>query len=341
MPYSYNLASPEFNLLCQSQIKLLTQALGALWSAVYLTEESIQNGETNLFPFIIYPQTESQLYPKFPGIKLPEIWEQVISEPINNPNLLLPDKVAQDSWSNYLKTSDSVDHKQLFLPLIHENTVMGLLIVAREDRNWQDRELEQVENIAQTLAIAWFMDRQSQWYRKQLELQQEANSWQQDRLDDLLHQLRNPLTALKTFSKLLIKKLLPESPNKSFAESILRESDRLSGLLQQFETEVNRVSVTPIKEKPIHSKALPSSQDRKGKILSNSLVHLSDTESIERNNFLLPDSKKDLEAVELQAILAPLLLTAEAIASEKDIKLIIDLQDNIPLVKGNAKASEQ
>ena len=37
MLYSHNFASPEFHLLCQSQIKLLTQGLGALWSAVYLT----------------------------------------------------------------------------------------------------------------------------------------------------------------------------------------------------------------------------------------------------------------------------------------------------------------
>ncbi|MDJ0682886.1 MAG: histidine kinase dimerization/phospho-acceptor domain-containing protein, partial [Xenococcaceae cyanobacterium MO_167.B52] len=213
----------------------MTQALGALWSAVYLTEESRQNRETNLFPFMIYPQNDSQIYQKLFGTKLPEIWEQVISDRINNSSLLLPDKVTQDSWSNQLKPSEELDHKQLVLPLIYENTVMGLLIVARENNNWEEQELEQAENVAQTLAIARFIERQSQWYRKQLELQQEANRWQQDRLDDLLHQLRNPLTALKTFSKLLIKRLLPDDKNQSLAESMLRESDRLSGLLQQFE----------------------------------------------------------------------------------------------------------
>ena len=333
MLYSHNFASPEFHLLCQSQIKLLTQGLGALWSAVYLTEESRQNRETNLFPFMIYPQNDSQIYQKLFGTKLPEIWEQVISDRINNPNLLLPDKVTQDSWSNQLKPSDELDHKQLVLPLIYENTVMGLLIVARENSNWEDQELEQAENVAQTLAIARFIERQSQWYRKQLELQQEANRWQQDRLDDLLHQLRNPLTALKTFSKLLIKRLLPDDKNQSLAESMLRESDRLSGLLQQFEAEVDQVSVTPTTAESIYPPALPV-PDQASVVLSNSSVELNPN----RNNFLLPDSKKDLESVALKAILEPLILTTEAIALEKEIKLVVNVGEDLPLVKGNPQA---
>ena len=333
MLYSHNFASPEFHLLCQSQIKLLTQGLGALWSAVYLTEESRQNRETNLFPFMIYPQNDSQIYQKLFGTKLPEIWEQVISDRINNPNLLLPDQVTQDSWSNQLKPSDELDHKQLVLPLIYENRVMGLLIVARENSNWEDQELEQAENVAQTLAIARFIERQSQWYRKQLELQQEANSWQQDRLDDLLHQLRNPLTALKTFSKLLIKRLLPDDKNQSLAESMLRESDRLSGLLQQFEAEVDQVSVTPTTAESVYPPALPV-PDQDSVVLNNTSVELNPN----RNNFLLPDSKKDLESVALKAILEPLILTTEAIALEKEIELVVNIREDLPLVKGNTQA---
>ncbi len=333
MLYSHNFASPEFHLLCQSQIKLLTQGLGALWSAVYLTEESRQNRETNLFPFMIYPQNDSQIYQKLFGTKLPEIWEQVISDRINNSSLLLPDKVTQDSWSNQLKPSEELDHKQLVLPLIYENTVMGLLIVARENNNWEEQELEQAENVAQTLAIARFIERQSQWYRKQLELQQEANRWQQDRLDDLLHQLRNPLTALKTFSKLLIKRLLPDDKNQSLAESMLRESDRLSGLLQQFEGEIDQVSVTPTTAESIYPPALPV-PEQDSVVLNNTSVELNPN----RNNFLLPDSKKDLESVALKAILEPLILTTEAIALEKEIKLVVNVGEDLPLVKGNPQA---
>ncbi|MDJ0576453.1 MAG: GAF domain-containing sensor histidine kinase [Xenococcaceae cyanobacterium MO_234.B1] len=374
MSHSYNLASSEFNLLCQSQLKLLTQGLGALWSAVYLTkseealsfdsrvsltkskqaseglsaeeftsavntpppsqgggpwtEELVQDRETKLFPFIIYPQTESELCQKLPGIELPEIWQQVISEPINNPTFLLPDKVTEDSLSNRPQKPGNLGNKSLILPLIYENNVMGLLIVAREDRDWSEKELKQAENIAATLAIARFMERQSQWYRKQLILQQEINRWEKDRLDDLLHQLRNPLTALKTFSKLLIKKLLPEDRNQSFAMSILRESDRLSELLQQVEAEFDNVqrqnTLQPALTTPV--------------TLSTTSVRLSETENTNQRNFLLPDSKKDLESVDLKEILEPLLLTAEVIASEKDIELVVNIEANIPPVKGNPQA---
>ncbi len=319
MSYSYNPASSEFNLLCKSQIKLLTQGLGALWSAVYLTEESVVTRETKLFPFAIYPQTESELTLKLPGIELPEIWQKVNSESISQPSFLLPDKLTGDSLSNVRQKRGNLGNKPRIFPLIYENTVMGLLIVARENRNWEETELKQAENIATTLAIASFMERQSQWYRKQLAVQQEANRWGKDSLDDLLHQLRNPLTALKTFSKLLIKRLLPEDRNQSLATSILRESDRLSELLQQFEAEISQSSTTPV-------------------TLSTTSVRLADTEANERNNFLLPDSKKDLESVALKEILEPLLLSAEAIASEKKIELAVNLDNNLPLVKGNPQA---
>ncbi|MDJ0746544.1 MAG: ATP-binding protein [Xenococcaceae cyanobacterium MO_167.B27] len=319
MSYSYNPASSEFNLLCKSQIKLLTQGLGALWSAVYLTEESVVTRETKLFPFAIYPQTESELTLKLPGIELPEIWQKVNSESISQPSFLLPDKLTGDSLSNVRQKRGNLGNKPRIFPLIYENTVMGLLIVARENRNWEETELKQAENIATTLAIASFMERQSQWYRKQLALQQEANRWGKDSVDDLLHQLRNPLTALKTFSKLLIKRLLPEDRNQSLATSILRESDRLSELLQQFEAEISQSSTTPV-------------------TLSTTSVRLADTETNERNNFLLPDSKKDLESVALKEILEPLLLSAEAIASEKKIELVVNLENNLPPVKGNPQA---
>ena len=51
MSYSYAVASAEFTTLCQSQIRLLTQTLGAIWTVVYLTEESLDSPETNLLPF--------------------------------------------------------------------------------------------------------------------------------------------------------------------------------------------------------------------------------------------------------------------------------------------------
>ena len=60
-----NLSSSEFASLCQSQIKLLSQSLGAVWSVVYLTEKIDEVGtEAQLFPFAIYPVAQkSKFFP--------------------------------------------------------------------------------------------------------------------------------------------------------------------------------------------------------------------------------------------------------------------------------------
>ncbi|MGB7412886.1 MAG: histidine kinase, partial [Thermosynechococcaceae cyanobacterium] len=51
-------ASPEFVALCQSQISLLIQGVGASMSAVYLTEDlsESESERTNLVPVVIYPE---------------------------------------------------------------------------------------------------------------------------------------------------------------------------------------------------------------------------------------------------------------------------------------------
>ena len=50
-------ASSEFVALCQSQVRLLAQGLGATASVVYLTEELAEGAETNLIPVVAYPET--------------------------------------------------------------------------------------------------------------------------------------------------------------------------------------------------------------------------------------------------------------------------------------------
>lgn len=49
-----------------------------------------------------------------------------------------------------------------------------------------------------------------------------------------LHQLRNPLTAIRTFAKLLLKRLFVDDPNYSTSQSIYRESDRIKELIADF-----------------------------------------------------------------------------------------------------------
>ena len=317
-----HLSSSEFATLCQSQIKLLSQSLGAVWSVVYLTEKIDEVGtEAQLFPFAIYPIAQNQSFFQLPAIKLADIWQVMQSQSIGQ---LLPDNLTDKNTANSTKASCSrgtTETKRLILPLFHQETFIGLLIIGR-DRDWQPRELEQIEEIARTIAIARFIELQYQWTRKELNVQENLRRIEHDRLDNLLHQLRNPLTALRTFGKLFLKRLLPDDPNTKLAQSILAQSDRFQALLEQFEAESNKL---PSLDSPVS-------------LQQNSLPFFDSDEPIDRSSFLLPGSVTELTPVDLKQILEPLLNTASAIAIDRNITLEDCLPVVIPLVTGDISA---
>jgi signal transduction histidine kinase len=98
----------------------------------------------------------------------------------------------------------------MVFPLLdeREGEVIGLLVSERRDQPWNQKELGHIEKIVRTLALACQLDRQQHRWQQQAGSQEQLRQQQQNRLDDLLHQLRNPLTALRTFSKLVLKRLL-------------------------------------------------------------------------------------------------------------------------------------
>lgn len=310
------ISSSEFAALCRSQITILSQSLGAVWSAVYLTKE-IGKGEPSaqLFPFVTYPQDLEQDFCQLPSGKLPEIWQILQSHPIAR---LLPDATNDQKNSAEYSWTKPASSQQLILPLVHQESFIGLLVTGRNDREWQQNELKQIEEIVRTISIARYLEFQYHWTQEELSVQKNLRRIEHDRLDNLLHQLRNPLTALRTFGKLLIKRLLPDDPNNKLAQSILAQSDRFQLLLEQFEAESSKLAALDTRtfDKPL----------------------LSADNNLDRSSFLLPGSTSELDTVDLTQILEPLITTAIAIASEREIELIDDLPPEIPQVRGKLPA---
>ncbi|MEO0356544.1 MAG: HAMP domain-containing sensor histidine kinase [Cyanobacteria bacterium P01_A01_bin.3] len=56
-----------------------------------------------------------------------------------------------------------------------------------------------------------------------------------ERIETLLHQLRNPLTAIATFAKLLDKRRQPDDPDGWIVERIEQECQHMRSLLERFE----------------------------------------------------------------------------------------------------------
>lgn len=315
-------SSTEFIALCQSQITILSKSLGAVWSVIYLTEEMSEDGQAQLFPLAIYPQNKNKNVLELPAVKLSEFWQQFQSHSVAQ---LLPANLTSKSTKNQSASnlkSGSEERKQLIVPLIHQDTFFGLLVTGREDREWQSTELKQIEEITRTIAIARFLELQYHWTKEELTVQKNLQRIERDRLDDLLHQLRNPLTALRTFGKLLIKRLLPGDDNRKIAQSILEQSDRFQQLLEQFETESNAIDSIDLEEFDRRKTPVLEASDR----------------TVAQGNFLLPSSNQELDSLDLQQILEPLLNAAKAIATDRNIKLITNIPSIIPKVRGDISA---
>ncbi|HLO88340.1 MAG TPA: ATP-binding protein [Nostocaceae cyanobacterium] len=311
-------ASSDFIALCREQMALLTQGLGASLSVVYLTQELVKtsSGEAQLIPVVVYPETVALRHEEQPieatgSLTLPD----------HQGRWLTAVAVSSDSTPENSST-DAEDYRlngnQLVLPLIYEGVMMGLLVTGREDRAWSDREQGEIQRIAQTLAIACIIDQRRAWLEQQLQQQQILQEEQRDLFDNLLHQFRNPLTAMRTFGKLLLKRLKLPDPNREVASSIVRESDRLQELLQKFDEviDLTQADLVPL--------SLPAE------------------EIIEQNNskpqLLLPGTGEQVSDYLLADILNPLLLSAQAIAQERNLQLITRIPANLSLVKVNIKA---
>ena len=281
-----------------------------------MTENISEEGQPHLFPFAVYPQADSYSFRELPPIELSEIWRMPQSRFIAR---LLPDRLAERLETNTTETwhSSSAQTKQLILPLAHQETFIGLLVTGREDREWQAAEARQIEEIARTIAVGRFIELQYHWTQSKLELQENLRRIEHDRLDNLLHQLRNPLTALRTFGKLLLKRLLPDDPNSKLVSSILAQSDRFQALLEQFEAESLRLPETESNSK---------------------LLALGTNERIDHSSFLLPSSTAELTSIDLKEILVPLLDTASAIATERELELSARLPQQLPCIMGDFAA---
>ncbi|TVR15324.1 MAG: GAF domain-containing protein, partial [Phormidium sp. GEM2.Bin31] len=206
--------SSELMLLCQEQVALLENTLGASPVVVYLAETFLGGNDHKLVPAIAKPDrrvawdevsVRSDRHSRSPQIQLRS------AEP-NSPNTvilssvghLLPQPDEDPSRDEELPIEDEEDPQsyQLVMPIMHDNIAVGLLVTARSDKAWSDDDRSLVEQIAHTMAIACIMEQRQQWTERSYRRQKQLQIQQHDLLHDWLHQFRNPLTALQIFGKL-------------------------------------------------------------------------------------------------------------------------------------------
>ncbi len=327
-------ASSEFVKLCRSQVAIAV-SLGATFSAVYLTQELVSGSEAKLVPIAVYPETSVESAENQELRLEPAASSTVTPVPRR---LAAPDRTVEESTvgaiapeplpgfdgsSNQCQGPQNLwqQRRQIVTPLIHEGSVMGLLVSGRQDRAWNDREEAQMQQIARTLALACILDQRRAWMQQELRSSRQIQAQVYDTMHNLLHQFKSPLTALRTFGKLLARRLVPEDKNRNVAFSIVRESDRLSELLGQFDRTVDTGEA---------NLTLPSGTSE------TATSHVEFTRHSPLS--LSPAANNVEESCCVGFVLKPLLISAEAIASERHISLLADIPADLPPVWANDRA---
>jgi signal transduction histidine kinase len=311
--------SSEFVALCREQTALLTQGLGASIGVVYLTEKLLGGEGSKPIAIVVEPETaavwqEGQGYSGLPD----EIEVTATTLPLlpGARSVASSEAETQASPSSPEENSDWWQKHQLIVPLVHEGVFMGFLVTRRLDRPWIASEQGQIERIARTIAIACFLDRRSRWWERNYQQQQQLQRSQREILHSLLHQFRNPLSALKVFGKLLLKRLQPGEGSWDFATSIVSESDRLNELVQQFKQTLDT---------------------EYGDLVLPRSIEL-ETESEPEHLKLLPASEEELSTISVVSILEPLVRSAVAIADDRDLDLHCYIPTDLPPIRGNSPA---
>jgi len=108
-----------------------------------------------------------------------------------------------------------------WLPLRDGSVLLGALQVETvAAAPWSEPLRRRLQAVALCLADALILEREAERLKRRLDLQE-----QQLRL--LVHQLRNPLTALRTFGQLLRRRLEKDGANRSLVDGLLAEERQL------------------------------------------------------------------------------------------------------------------
>jgi signal transduction histidine kinase len=344
-------ASPEFLTLCQSQVLLLTQALGASSTVMYLAEQVDQAAGLSLVPLAAYPDVEN------PWAELSEALEAMASGgespgstdsvSVTQPPAPTQSNAAVDSPYLELGTAGSVPQRPrleaapsppLVLPLMHEGVALGMLVSHRPDRTWSREERQQAEQVAKTLSLAWILDQRGQWLQQQVQQRRLTQATQSETFHDLLHQFRNPLTALQTFGRLLVKRIPEGDPNQPIAEGIVRESRRLQDLAQTFDQTLTQGDADLQTEPPLGPRVLGLFPPTAAGLLPESAV-LDSAQAAE----LPPGGSRwgrPLQRVAGSWVeqVTPLLKSTAAMAEERRLHLVEQLPPDLPEVWMDPKA---
>ncbi len=356
------IASPEFISLCQTQLRLLTQRLTESAAALYIADISESGDEpSNFVPVASYPEPVDSWVANF---ERATPWSSAASSQLSLPGTAkaldrsaghtavgyTAERTSEQPFKETFEWPDILrPEQQVVMPLVYTDVVVGLLVAVRPGRAWLGEERRHIERVAQSLAGGCVLERRNQWLQSQLAHKNGLQSRQSEVFHNLLHQFRNPLTAVSTFGQLLVKRIEPEDPNQSVATGIVRENKRLRELVSHFDEAVaigdaDLPVETPTEtvDRGARSLKLPASHLAKQPLLltaqrsaGQAAPHPGTSEIDQRTSL---GHQLAVSAQYLPDIVGPVLAVAGIVAAEKGVDLYAQVASDTPFVWGEEEA---
>ena len=197
-----------------------------------------------------------------------------------------------------------------WLPLQHQQLLLGAMQVEAEPVPWPEPLQQRLQAVALCLTEALCLDLEQQ--RLQRELQRRG---EQQRL--LLHQLRNPLAALRTFGQLLRRRLEHDPGNRSLVEGLLTEERQLGRYVEALGQLDGPLEPPALPPAASGQTAAPDQPTASGQTTASGLTASSRQAGAGLTPLLLPPLPGPLphQPAELTTVLAPLLQRAAATAA--------------------------
>lgn len=135
----------------------------------------------------------------------------------------LPDSIAQDP------SLRSAAPERRWYPLRHQSMLLGVLRAERhEGAGPTTAHDDRLQTCAETLACIRGLELEQDRLNGRLDVQRQQ-------LSLMVHQLRNPLTALRTYAQLLLRRLGPDDQQRPLVENLIREQAQLDRYVSSLE----------------------------------------------------------------------------------------------------------
>jgi signal transduction histidine kinase len=169
-----------------------------------------------------------------------------LPEPGGQPSLMAighwPANLAL-SGSNALSATTSPEEGRRWLALRDGERVLGALRVDADRWPWPDSLSQRLEATARCLTEALRLDLEHQRLGREL-------ARRDDQLKLLVHQLRNPLAALRTFSQLLRRRLDGDGPNRDLVDNLIGEQRQINRYVEAIDALAATPALPPAPEGP-------------------------------------------------------------------------------------------